>query len=300
MLAYCRIEIKRQAFKGRTCLKIAVIVVTFNSMPFIERCLESVLCQKGLAFEIIVVDNGSGDGTSDFIKSKYPDVRLITNENNKGAAFARNQGIAVVDGDWVLTLDADAWLSSDCFVIFKDYLDRENSDRVGIVAPKINYSDGLRVYSRGNQLTFLRRFYEEKNVRKIFGACSAAAFYKKDMLEELKVQQDYFDERFFYMAEDVDLAWRCRKHGWGVKGLENCVAFHDGGGSGIPQKLKDFYSIRNRFIMMMKNDSVSYLFVMSLPLLMYDFFRFLKLVLKKSGAVYIKSVKSAFQVLMSR
>ena len=89
---------------------LSVIVLTFNSIKFIKPCLDSVFSQGYKDFEVIIVDNGSSDGTGGFIKDNYPQVALIENNENLGAAKARNQGIERARGDWVLTLDCDVVL----------------------------------------------------------------------------------------------------------------------------------------------------------------------------------------------
>jgi len=148
----------------------------------------------------------------------------------------------------------------------------------------------------GHRLTYLRRFYEASEGRHIFGACSAAAFYNRRMLEELREGEDYFDSRFFIMAEDVDIAWRARKKGWKVVLDPACVAFHAGNSSVDNSGEKTFYSIRNRFIMIMKNESWLYIALFFVPLVMYEFARFTLLLLQKKGAIYLSAVRSALMI----
>ncbi|HAJ56766.1 MAG TPA: hypothetical protein DCL35_03225 [Candidatus Omnitrophica bacterium] len=288
-------------------MKISAVIVTFNSCSLIAECLDSVMSQPYADKEAIVVDNGSSDGTADLIKSYYPQIRVICNASNEGAAGARNQGIKAASGDWIVTLDADTRLSNDFFFCFEDFIKSGRNGRVGIVAPKILYQDRRTIYSLGNELTPLRRFYDigkgrrdsgrYKGIKKVFGACSAAAFYNREMLEDIKVDGAYLDPRFFFMAEDVDVAWRARKKGWGVLSCYGCVAYHDGDSSRTHRKARNFYSIRNRLLMVFKNDDPLYIFLWLWPLVIFELLRFFFLLAKGSASVYVAALLSASRII---
>ena len=163
---------------------LSVVVVTFNSAKYIKPCLDSIFNQRGQDVETIVVDNGSKDGTVDFIKENYPQVRLIVNNKNLGACRARNQGIEVTSCEWVLTLDCDAVLE-DGFIRGITAFARGSEDSTGIIQPKILTQDGKKIYSCGIRMCWLRRFYDiGRNLAdtkkfdtcvSVFGACCAAA-----------------------------------------------------------------------------------------------------------------------------
>src|SRR5919199_6556908 len=89
---------------------VSVTVVTYNSGRFIKRCLESVLAQKYLRREIIVIDNASTDGTVDILEQFEDRCRIVYNDDNIGFAAAQNQAIRISSGDWVLTLNPDVLL----------------------------------------------------------------------------------------------------------------------------------------------------------------------------------------------
>ena len=194
-------------------MKISVVIVTYNSCESIGPCLDSVLAQESdLLDGIIVVDNGSFDSTLELLKARYPQVRVIPNDHNAGPAQARNQGIRHAQGEWILCLDSDARLKDNFFLSFDQFLKRPGeTDDAGIVVPKIYYDDAKTIYSVGNRLTPLRRFYDvgrgDKDrgqfdgPREVFGACSAVAFYRRRMLLELKDRDGFFfDQDFFFMA----------------------------------------------------------------------------------------------------
>jgi GT2 family glycosyltransferase len=273
------------------------------------KCLDSVFGQSYVDKEVFVVDNGSFDGTADMVRSGYPEARLISNARNAGAAEARNQAIGQATGEWVLVLDADAFLKEDFLSVFCDFI-KGQGGRVAIVAPKIYYPGGSIFYSAGQCLTPLRRFYELGHDKKdigqfdrtgeVFGACSATALYRRDMLKDIRELSGYFDKDLFYMVEDVDLSWRARKKGWKAYACPACISFHSGSGSGLSAKDKRFFSIRNRFIMMLKNDPKERLFLFLLPLALYEILRFCYLLCKKEGGVYGRAIFSGIEIIAKK
>lgn len=264
---------------------ISVVILTFNSMHFISLCLDSLLRQDSGEIEIIVVDNSSCDGTGDFVRDNYPQVKLIKNSSNEGAAKARNQGIEAAKGEWILTLDCDVAVNGDFFRKARSFLSGAGSC-VGSVQPKILDAQGAHIYSTGIAISFLKRFRDVgmgRNVRSgynriasRFGSCSAAAFYRKDMLEKVKEDSGYFDERFFFLFEDVDLSWRCRKKGYKTVFFPDAVCRHHGDSSHTGKKTRQYLCLRNRYYTLLKNDSMANCII---PFLFYDLPRLLWIML---------------------
>ncbi len=245
---------------------ISIIILTFDSMKYIKTCLDSVFSQDYRDFEVIIVDNGSSDATVSFIKNNYSRVTLIENEENLGACEARNQAINVSKGEWILTLDCDIVLENN---FLSESINKMNglAQNVGIIQPKILNADKKTIYSTGIFLSFVRRFYDigkgkndspEFNVsRYIFGACSAAAFYNRRMLEEIREASGYFDENFFFLVEDVDLAWRAKRKSWRVLYYPQAKCYHFGNSSGLDKSLRQYLCLRNRYFMIIKNETIS-------------------------------------------
>jgi len=266
--------------------KLSVIILTYNSIKFIKSCLNSVFIQDYQDFEAIVVDNGSIDHTLSLIREDYPIVRLIENKMNFGAAKARNQGIEAAKGDWVLTLDSDV-------VLEKGFLEgmikfaKASEESVGMFQPKIMQVDKKKIYSCGIYLSKSRRFYDIGSGRfdngkfdktgYIFGPCSAAALYKRQMLEEIKENTGYFDERFFFLVEDVDLAWRAQRKRWKAKFYPQAICYHHGNSSNIDKKIRQYFCFRNRYYSIAKNEGLINYFKKFFLLLSYDFPRLLYL-----------------------
>ncbi len=265
----------------------SIIVLTKDSKGFIRACLDSVYNQEYKDFEVVVVDNGSTDGTGELIEKSYPDAVLIKNAENLGACKARNQGIAVSNGEWILTLDSDVVLDKDFLSQAVTRIKSMPPD-IGILQPKIFCAaDKDRLYSCGIHLTWMRRFYDigkhkkdtksHDKQKEVFAACSAAAFYKRGMLDEIKEETGYFDERFFFLIEDIDLAWRARKKNWRVVFSPELRCYHSGNSSSTGRKLRQHLCFRNRLLMIKKNEGYKNYSRRVLPLLFYDLPRFIYL-----------------------
>jgi GT2 family glycosyltransferase len=243
---------------------LSVVILTYNSQKHIQACLDSIFRQGTGDIEVVVVDNASSDKTLEMIKAYSHGIKLIENSENLGASKARNQGVARSSGDWILALDSDVVLGDDFFYKF-DLAQRGFSGDTGMVQPNILNADGKTVYSQGIYLSAFRRFYDLNRGRpkdaggitqkKILGPCSAAAFYRRSMLDKLKERAGYFDERFFFLVEDVDLAWRARRAGWKALFCPQMVCSHAGNGSNTSGKFRQYLSFCNRHRMINKNEN---------------------------------------------
>lgn len=243
---------------------LSIVILTCNSRKYIKACLDSVFIQDVRDAEVFVVDNASTDGTKEWIRESWPQVRLIENQSNLGASKARNQGIERSVGDWVLALDSDGVLENG-FIEKFNAAQSWFAEDIGMVQPNVLDSDGKTVYSQGIYLSPLRRFFDlnrgkpgdfvGNGNKKIIGPCSAAAFYRRSMLEALKEKTGYFDERFFFLVEDTDLAWRAKRSGWKVLFDPEMVCFHTGNSAATNPRLRQYLSFRNRHWMIAKNES---------------------------------------------
>lgn len=268
---------------------ISVIILTFNSREYIKLCLDSLFNQQYGNIEVIVVDNGSKDGTAGFIRENYPQVRLITNEKNLGVSYARNQGINIALHKWILTLDCDSVLTDGFIKKIMEFANN-SKDSIGMIQPKILTQNSKEIYSCGIYRSWLSRFYDigkglpdsQKFTVEgsIFGACCASALYRRKMLEDLKDGYGYFDERFFFLFEDADLSWRAQKKGWGCMYYPRIRCFHNGNSSSTDKKTRQFLSFRNRQLMIFKNQRFFITLLMFPLYLVYDLPRFLMLAVK--------------------
>jgi len=216
----------------------AVVIPSWNSRDLLPRCLGS-LRDQGAEIELVVVDNGSRDGSVDYLDSEgVPHVSL---PRNTGFAAAVNLGAARTEADAVLVLNADTALEPGCVGRLLDTLHGDGS--LGGAQPRI-LQDGpdaevgsARLYSAGQALTADGRAVERGAgepqrsewlaPREVFGVCGAACLLRRELFAEL----GGYDERYFAFYEDVDLNVRARIAGWRFGYVPDAVVWHVGNAS---------------------------------------------------------------------
>lgn len=258
---------------------VSVIVVTWNHASFIPVCLEALAAQTYPRLEIIIVDNASQDGCADWVRAHYPQFRLLEQDRNLGFAAGFNCGARLATGNWLLSVNPD--LTPEPEFVSQLLKAAQADPQVGIAAPKLLRSDDPnRLDSTGLFVDRRRRPYDRGQMQvdhgqydhllDIFGACGAAALYRKTMLDDIAVDNEYFDADFFAYGEDADLAWRARLRGWRVCFVPQARARHVRGwgdtlrkhSSEAPQGPR--LALRNRYLMSLKNDRLGY-WVIDLP-----------------------------------
>ncbi|MGZ6004857.1 MAG: glycosyltransferase family 2 protein [Candidatus Saccharimonadales bacterium] len=224
--------------------KLAIVIPNWNGVDSISDCLNSLLSQSQAA-SLIVVDNGSVDGSVELIKTKFPDVILLEQTKNLGFAAGVNVGIkqAINDGaKYVALFNNDAVADEQWLKQLAAYLDKYES--VGIATCKLMDSQHQRFDSTGDCYTIWGLPYprgrgeavgtQYDQDTEIFAASGGASLYRVSMLEQIGL----FDESFFAYYEDVDLSFRAQLAGWKVAYVPTALAYHQiGATSG---KLKGF------------------------------------------------------------
>ena len=219
---------------------VSVVVVTYNALPWIERCLESVR-----AYETIVVDHGSTDGTLELVRRRFPHVRLIE-EGNTGLGAGSNTGMRVASGDYFLLLNSDAWAVGDAVERLVAFA--EEHPEAAVVGPKLLNPDGSLQRSVRGFPTLWRLTTEYFFLRKLApGSRALNAFYASrfphDEVREaeflmgacLLVRREaadtvgLFDEDFFMFSEETDWCYRFRQAGWTVLFFPGAEFVHVGG-----------------------------------------------------------------------
>ncbi len=285
---------------------ISIIVVTWNSDKYLAACLGSVKEQSEKDIELIVVDNNSSDNSKNIIKQYKPEI-FIENSDNLGFAKANNQGIKVSKGEYVLTLNMDVILELDYLEKIKQEIVKD--EKIGMVSGKLMRparagKPSGEIDSEGIYLSPIRKFFDigqEKSgiissTHRLIGPCAAAGFYRRTMLEDIKIEDEYFDEDFFAYVEDVDLAWRAERAGWRAIYCPSAKAIHLRGGSKIDPKWKKYISYRNRYLMMIKNEDIGHLMRYILSFLLYDIPRMCYLLISNK---YVLSNYKEFPILIS-
>ncbi|HLK22859.1 MAG TPA: glycosyltransferase family 2 protein [Bryobacteraceae bacterium] len=252
--------------------RVSVTIVTYNSGRFIKRCLESVLAQRYANREIIVIDNASTDGTVDILEQFEDRCQIIYNDENIGFAAAQNQAIRASNGTWVLTLNPDVLLLPNFIqaVVESGQMDPQ----VGTVCGKllailatfdlpdkplvdstgIYFTPMLRHLDRGSQEVDNGHYLQHEYV---FGATAAAALYRRSMIEDISIGDEFFDPDFFVYREDADVAWRAQLLGWRCIYTPHARGYHvrnvlPGNRRALPPAI-NMHSVKNRFLMRMKN-----------------------------------------------
>jgi GT2 family glycosyltransferase len=252
--------------------RVSVTIVTYNSGRFIKRCLESVLAQRYASKEIIIIDNASTDGTIDILEQFEDRCRVIYNDENIGFAAAQNQAIGVSTGDWVLTLNPDVLLLPNFIQALVDA--GQFDPKTGTVCGKllairasfdlpekplvdstgIYFTPMLRHLDRGSQEVDNGHYLNHEFV---FGATAAAALYRRRMIEDISIEDEFFDPDFFVYREDADVAWRAQLMGWRCIYTPHARGYHvrnvlPGNRRALPPVI-NMHSVKNRFLMRMKN-----------------------------------------------
>jgi N-acetylglucosaminyl-diphospho-decaprenol L-rhamnosyltransferase len=219
---------------------VSAIVVTYNALPWIEPCLESV---RGC--ELIVVDNGSSDGTPALVRERFPEARLIEQEN-RGLGAGWNVGIEAAGGRWLFFLNADAWVVGDGLAKLVQVLERE--PEAAVVGPCLRYPDGRLQRSVRGFPTLWRLSTEYLFLRKLAPRTKLLnAFYGGGFRHDRELEAEFLmgaallvrraaidevgglDERFFLFSEEVDWCYRFRQAGWKVIFTPVAEVVHVGG-----------------------------------------------------------------------
>src|SRR6267143_244211 len=254
--------------------RVSVTIVTFNSGRFIKRCLESVLAQRYPNREIIVIDNASTDGTADILEQFEDRCQIVYNDDNIGFAAAQNQAIRMSDGEWVLTLNPDVLLLPNFIQALVDA--GQFDPKIGTVCGKllamtshfeipekpvvdstgIYFNPMLRHLDRGSQEVDNGHYLQYEYV---FGATAAAALYRREMIENISFDGEFFDSDFFVYREDADVAWRAQLMGWNCIYAPLARGYHvrnvlPGNRRALPPEI-NMHSVKNRFLMRIKNIS---------------------------------------------
>ena len=214
---------------------VSVIVVNWNRKGYLERCFNAIAAQDYPNLDVILVDNGSTDGSLELMREHFSDVLLISLDQNMGFAPANNIGILASTGVYVLTLNNDTALASGCVSALVDTIERY--PQAWACAPKIisfdnppvivNVGIGARDHmptDRGGGEPDDGRY---DTVEEVFGPNGGAGLYRRAALDEIGL----FDEDFFFYYEDVDLAWRARFAGWTCIYAPTAVCKHVSGGT---------------------------------------------------------------------
>ena len=274
--------------------KITAIIVNWNDKDVVTECIQSILDQDRKQIEIIISDNGSKDGSIDFIRRRFPAIKIIENKKNLGFGSAINSGLAVARGDYLLFLNSDLKLNPKCIGELAKLL--ESDSNIGGAIPKILYIDRENtVNSLGVLINYTGIAYpnllgqQDPNWMEPFeSACGGIFMLRREVYETVGV----FDENLFLYHEDHDLSWRVRLAGWQLKVAPKAIMYHHYKfNKGI---LKYYSSEKNRLHILLKNMEVKTLALISPALIIVELSQWFHAVIHRW---FFLKVKSYFEIL---
>jgi GT2 family glycosyltransferase len=244
---------------------LSVVVVNWNSKDDLLACLASLEAQTHQDIEVIVIDNGSEDGSVEAARTRFPSYRILPQGQNLGFAEACNRGIGASSGPWVAMLNNDAvadpnWAAA--LVIAAEGA----PEACGMLQSAMFFlHDPNTVNSMGLYLTrtggAIDRF--EGSTRRAFSAeeifcpTGGACAYRRAMLDRIKLEVGYYDREYFMYSEDFDLGWRAQLAGWSAQLVPESFVLHRFHGSTV-RRGRSFFVVHtrlNRLRTLLKNSS---------------------------------------------
>lgn len=280
-------------------MKVSVVTPNYNGEKFLKTFLESLNNDSEYIGEVIIIDNGSSDGSIDYLKSNsfnFPLV-LIENEENLGFAPAVNQGIEKAQYEYIFSINNDTEIKRGSIKALADLLSFDNQI-FSVQAKMLQYDNKRLIDDVGDEYNLLawtkktgenHDTSEYAEVKEIFSACAGAAMYKKSLLMEMGM----FDANFFAYMEDVDLAIRSRIHGYKNMLCPDAVVYHIGSATSGSRynEFKVRLAARNNVWVVYKNLPIpmkilNFIFLFLGFLIKYIFF-----VRKGFGSTYLDGLK---------
>lgn len=287
-------------------MKSTVVIPNYNGIDYLRECLNSLLECEPLDFSIIVVDNGSSDGSVELLREKYPTVDLIAFDENTGFARAVNAGIEAAVTEYVVLLNNDTVVDKGFVAELEKTMD--SSDKILSASAKMidmhnrQILDGTGDYYCA--LGWAYAYGKGKSVdaytkkRRIFSSCGGAAIYRRKELIDIGA----FDDNHFAYLEDIDVGYRARINGFYNVYSPDALVYHAGSGSSGSRynEFKINLSSRNSIYLVLKNMPFLQL-VINLPLLIVGFaVKALFFTLKGYGSVYIKGLMAGIKMYFGK
>lgn len=281
--------------------KVSVVIPNYNGKRFLAACLKALLSDAPEA-ELLVVDNGSADGSRELVEREFPGVRLIALDQNYGFPRAVNEGIRAASRPYVILLNNDTEVLPGFTDALADALEADGR-AFSAQAKLISLYDPERIddagnyycalgwaFARGKDRTATR--YEEPGA--VFAACAGAAAYRRELFEKI----GSFDEAHFAYLEDIDVGWRARIAGYRNLYVPSAKVLHAGSGTSGSRynEFKVSLSSRNNIYLIWKNMPFLQI-LLNLPLLAAGFgLKYLFFMKKGFGRTYAKGLREGFRL----
>ncbi len=282
--------------------QVSVVIPNYNGKAYLEGVLESLSRQNFTDFETILVDNGSSDGSREYVRSRFPEVRILPLTENFGFSKAVNEGIRASDSPYVILLNNDTKAEPDfCGELLKAI--RRHPKAFSCQAKMIRMQDDHLLDGAGDLYCaagWAKARGRDKNAERysrevrVFSCCAGAAIYRRDLLLELGL----FDEEHFAYLEDTDLGYRAKIAGYENWYAPKAVVRHLGSGTSGSRynRFKVRYSSRNNVYMIRKNMPAGQI-LLNLPLLIPGFgIKCLYFLRKGFGREYLAGIKNGLEL----
>lgn len=288
--------------------RITVVIPNYRGIRFIGECLSTLYAQvPGTPeYEVLVVDNASGDGSVELIREQYPQTRLICLSRNTGFCHAVNRGIRESESPYIILLNNDTRVFPD--FVLKLYEAAKRGERIFSVSAAMRMWDRPELMDdAGDQYCILgwafargkgKPYEKYKAAKNVFSACGGAAIYRRSILEEIGL----FDERHFSYLEDLDLGYRARIHGYENVYEPAAGVIHYGSASTGSRynEWKTRRAAANSVYVISKNMPLLQL-LLNLPFLLLGFFiKFLFFSGKKMGILYLKGLADGLRMSLEQ
>lgn len=280
-----------------------IIIPNYNGIKFLDGCLKSLQTEP---VDVIVVDNGSKDGSERIVPEHYPSIRQIVLDKNYGFCTAVNRGIMECKTEYVILLNNDTEVEPGFVRHLEETMDRNqkifsgsaqmiNAHRPDVIDDTGDYYCALGwAFTLGKD----RSVQKYQKGRRIFAACGGAAIYRRNLLNNT----GYFDETHFAYLEDIDLGYRARILGYTNLYIPEAKVYHYGSGTSGSRhnEFKVRLASRNSIYLIHKNMPI-FQKILNLPFFLIGFSVKTVFFIKKGfGKVYVKGLLEGFSMSLSK
>ncbi len=270
--------------------KLAVVILNWNGSKLLQKYIPSVVEYTSNRSNIYVIDNASTDNSIDFLKTNYPQIKIIINNENYGFAKGYNEGLKHIEAEYYCLLNSDVEVTENWDISILSFM--ENNKDVAVCQPKLlSYTQKDKFeyagaaggfidkygypFCRGRLFTTIEKDEGQYNNSEIFWATGACMFVRAAIYHDL----GGLDDDFFTHMEEIDFCWRVKNNGYKIMCCADAHVFHYGGATlTMSSPRKTFYNFRNNLIMLYKNLPKKRLVPVFIMRFIYDFiaaFRFL-------------------------
>ena len=240
-------------------MKVTVVIPNYNGQRFVKACFDALKKQNYKDFETLVIDNASEDGSYEYIKDNYPEVKLVRLKKNYGFSAAVNKGIDLSKTEYVILLNNDTEVAPDFVGELVNAIE-ESDDIFSVSSKMINFNDRSVMDDAGDLYSVFGWGFQQgvgQDIEKynepmdVFSACAGAAIYRKEVFAKI----GKFDLKHFAYMEDMDVGYRARIYGYRNRYCPTAIVYHVGSGTSGSKynAFKVKLSARNNIYMIYKN-----------------------------------------------